>query len=1180
MVTKLKLPVVEHGKPLTVALGASTQCTLPRRTTKFQVSIEGFEPYESEAFIMPIPEGRDVLLGMPWLRFANPDIDWASLSIRPRASSQSMRFAQCSMPKHSISASAMLHYLRECPIHLQSGATRVVSVDDFADMLAEGDTEYCFFVDATLKQTPTTWDSLHGHPLEAILLRYKDTVFRDTLPQHLPQRKIDVTTEVDLTDDTPVAGKQFRVSPEMREAIRQWTRDMEAANIIRPSKSPYCAPTFCVRKKDGWRIVHDFRGINTKIRVPATPIPRKEDIFDAMSGAWYFSCMDLLWGFYQVRMREQDIPFTAFATPDGLYEYLVTPMGLSCSPAAFNRLMQTVFKDLQQFCQAYFDDLFVFTSSHDVTDHAVAVDAVLQRCLENELYIKLAKCVFASHEIPCLGDFIGRDGIRIDPKKTALIHDWPVPKNKQQMQSFLGTCNYVAKFCAGFAELIAPLVTTTVGLAAKDRVQLNDEQLECFATLKERLSTAPILAHPDHSRAFHMRMDACNYAVGGYLFQVDVTGKESIIAFGGRKLSKAELAYTTREKELLAALHGMRIWKPYLLDKPFYVSTDHRTIESLLTQSTCSQRLARWLNELALFKPLFKWIPGDTNSIADAVSRHPSFEPTEGSGVVSLADLLSAIATGDAEHDHAALLHVTELTTSSLLDQCRALYAADDYFGPLALALAAPESALTSASRCFCLQEGIIYFQVTRDAPPRVCVPDDPTLRDRILFEAHDSPTSGHPGRNRTLAAVSAKFFWPKMAQHVTKYVASCEMCQRTKSARERPLGLLNPLDIPANRWQDISMDFMTKLPRSTTGYDAIMVIVDRLTKRAHFLATTTKATAQSTACLFRDRYQPLHGLPLSIVSDRDVKFTSAFWRHLMAAQGTQLKLSSAFRPNTDGQSERLNQFIIAYLRVFIDPRQDDWDQHLGLAEFAYNSRFHASLGMTPFEADLGYIPRSALDLVLGTSIKAEPMKFLEHQQLILQSCHDSIHAAQVSMKYYYDRHRRTTTFTVGDYVLLDTSYLDPRHIGTTGVRKFAPQYIGPYQVLAATTPDTYKLALPPGLRLHDEFHVSRLRRYIEDTTPGRVNRVPRLITKDGDDGHQVKSILGQRKRQGRQQYLVQWFDSSIEPSWEPASALGQVQGLIDQFLAHQHRRGKDSSEGGTVRASCASATRNRTGSG
>ena len=158
-------------------------------------------------------------------------------------------------------------------------------------------------------------------------------------------------------------------------------------------------------------------------------------------------------------------------------------MELSCSAAAFNRLMQTVLKDLQHFCQAYFDDLFVFTSSHDVKDQAVAVEAVLQRCLENELYIKLAKCVFASHEIPCLRDFIGRDGIRIDLKKTALIRDWPVPKNKQQMQPFLGTCNYVSKFCEGFAELITPLVTTAVGLAAKDRVLLNDKQLGCFAAL-------------------------------------------------------------------------------------------------------------------------------------------------------------------------------------------------------------------------------------------------------------------------------------------------------------------------------------------------------------------------------------------------------------------------------------------------------------------------------------------------------------------------------------------------------------------------------------------------------------------------------------------------------------------------------------------------------------------------
>lgn len=206
--------------------------------------------------------------------------------------------------------------------------------------------------------------------------------------------------EIELADDIPVVRKQFRLSDSMKKAIREWTQEMLAAGIIRPSKSPYTSPTFCVKKPVGWRIVHNFRAINAKLKIPATPNPRKEDIFDAMAGGYFFSALDLIWGFFQVRLREQDIPFTAFSTPDGLFEYLVTPMGLACSPAAFNRLIQRVFEDLRGFCRAYFDDLFIFTKSTNVQDHLTALDNVLQRCQEQHLYVKLAKCTFCASEIP------------------------------------------------------------------------------------------------------------------------------------------------------------------------------------------------------------------------------------------------------------------------------------------------------------------------------------------------------------------------------------------------------------------------------------------------------------------------------------------------------------------------------------------------------------------------------------------------------------------------------------------------------------------------------------------------------------------------------------------------------------------------------------------------------------
>jgi len=339
--------------------------------------------------------------------------------------------------------------------------------------------------------------SLKDNPAYETLRKYADTVFRTELPSETPPVREGIEHEVQLKPGTtPVQ-----------------------AGIIRPSTSAFSAPTFCVKKPVGWRIVHDYRQLNLATILPAIPMPRKEDTFDAMSGSHWFSCMDLLWGYYQVKLRESDIPFTAFSTPDGLFEYLVTPMGLSGSPGTFNRLLQKVFRDLRDVMRIYFDDIYVYTQSEDVTEHVAALDRVLKRCEEQKLYVKLSKCQFCVDEIPCLGDFIGRKGVRMDPDKVNIITEWPVPKTKKQMENFLGTTVYVSRFCKDFAQFAGPLHECRKGKSSRDRIELDENQVRCFEELKKRLSAPSVLSLPDFSKPFGIRMDASNFAIGGSYFK-------------------------------------------------------------------------------------------------------------------------------------------------------------------------------------------------------------------------------------------------------------------------------------------------------------------------------------------------------------------------------------------------------------------------------------------------------------------------------------------------------------------------------------------------------------------------------------------------------------------------------------------------------------------------------------
>ncbi|OWZ00504.1 hypothetical protein PHMEG_00028288 [Phytophthora megakarya] len=411
----LQQPVTMLPEPLRVKLGGGQRVSIPRRTATITLSMDGFHEYDTKVFVMEIPEG-ETRRRAPTCRHRNDQLD------------------------------NLLFYAKDDYMS-SAGETKVISHRQFRCMQHDDDT-FCFTVriceetsGKAARQLRQGWDKLRCRPEEAVVVKNKNTVFRAELPNVAPRRSVDVEAEVELSDDTPVARKQFRLSDAMKVAIRAWTLEMLKAGIIRPSKSPYCAPTFCVKKAVGWRIVHDFRGINSKLRVPVTSVPRKEDIFDAMAGGYYFSAMDLLWGFFQVRLREKDIQYTAFSTPDGQFEYLVTPMRLACSPSAFNRMMQRVFSDQHSFCRAYFDDLFVFTKPPSLEIHLDALDKVLKRCEEQQLYIKLEKCTFCASEIPCLGDFFGRDGNRMDADKSRVSREWPLPCTRPQLQSFVGTCS-------------------------------------------------------------------------------------------------------------------------------------------------------------------------------------------------------------------------------------------------------------------------------------------------------------------------------------------------------------------------------------------------------------------------------------------------------------------------------------------------------------------------------------------------------------------------------------------------------------------------------------------------------------------------------------------------------------------------------------------------------------------
>ncbi|KAD6119103.1 hypothetical protein E3N88_10374 [Mikania micrantha] len=363
----------------------------------------------------------------------------------------------------------------------------------------------------------------------------------------------------------------------------------------------------------------------------------------------------------------------------------------------------------------------------------------------------------------------------------------------------------------------------------------------------------------------------------------------------------------------------------------------------------------------------------------------------------------------------------------------------------------------------------------------RMWVPRNGDIRARILHEAHKSRYSVHPGATKMYQDLRQDYWWPGMKFNVMQYVNRCLTCAQVKAEHQKPYGYVQPLEVPEWKWEHITMDFITKLPKTAKRHDTIWVIVDRLTKSAHFLPIRETYTSKRLSEVFVKEIVARHGVPVSIVSDRDTRFTSRFWKQFHDAMGTRLNISTAYHPQTDGQSERTIQTLEDMLRACIIDFGGSWDDHLPLVEFSYNNSYHSSIGMPPYEALYGRRCRTPVcwgevgQKEMGS--KAAVIDMAEKLRVIKAR----MKAAQDRQKSYADKRRRPIEFDVGDRVLLKVSPWK----GIIRFRKrgkLSPRYIGPFPIKARVGKVAYRLDLPEELNgIHPTFHVSHLRKCLAD---------------------------------------------------------------------------------------------------
>jgi len=627
----------------------------------------------------------------------------------------------------------------------------------------------------------------------------------------------------------PFVIRPYRYSPALKSEIEQQVSKMLQDGIIQHSTSPFSSSIVMTKKKDGsWRFCVDYRFLNALTLKRKFPLPIVDEFLDELSHASWFTKLDLRSGFHQILLKAGDAYKTAFSTHFGQYEFLVMPFGVTGGPGSFQAAMNSTLAPLLRRCALVFlDDILVYSTTWE--DHLAHIEAVFQLLAKDSWKVKPNKCTFAQRSIAYLGHIISAEGVGTDPAKIVAIQNWPTPASVKDLRSFLGLSSYYRKFVCHYGIISKPLTN----LLRKGTLFVWTYATEqSFQALKNALITAPVLALPDFSLPFAVETDASAFGIGAVLSQ-----QGHPLAYVSKELGPRTQGLSTYEKEYMAILLALEQWRSYLQHSEFTIYTDQKSLVELNTQHLHTAWQQKVFTKLLGFQYKIVYRKGVENSAADALSRHPAPQ---------------------------AQILALSVAVPQWLQSVTEAYAADEQAKHLLQQLAISDGSVGH----YTLTQGVIRYK------GKIWLGHNTALQHKVFQSLHTSAIGGHSGFPVTYARIKQLFYWPEMKLLLKNWVQSCSICAQAKPDRAKYPGLLQPLPIPDRAWQTISMDFIEGLPKSK-GFTTILVVVDKFSRYAHFLPLAHPFTALTVAHVFMDHIYKLHGMPTSIISDRDRIFTS-----------------------------------------------------------------------------------------------------------------------------------------------------------------------------------------------------------------------------------------------------------------------------------------------------------------
>ena len=978
-----------------------------------------------------------------------------------------------------------------------------------------------------IEQSNLDFNVCHGSDTEkkiiSDLLENNRDIFGDTVG-HL-QQAINVEHKIDLTTDQPIAMKPYRTSPLEQKIIKEQIEEMLENKIIQPSSSSYAFPVVLVEKKNGKkRFCIDYRKLNAVTIKDKHPLPI---ISDSLSMSFkktkYFSVIDLLSGYWNVMVKETDRHKTAFITTDGLYEWLRMPFGLSNSPATFQRFMQKVLQQyLYRSILVYLDDIIIFSNTFE--EHVEHLQEVFNKIREYKLKLSIEKCKFLCKEVVYLGHIVSREGILPCDDKVKAVRQFPIPSTKKELQSFLGLANYYRIFIKDYAHISDPLNKIT---GKKSKFNWSTECQNAFDTLKDKLTTAPVLARFNPEYENEMFTDACLIGFSAILGQRQ-DNKSKVIAYNSGMFNPAQTKYTITEKECYAVIYGYSKYHHYIHGLPVTVYTDHKPLEHIDKVKVPSERLYRWSNILSLYEHYVVYKEGKKHQNADALSRCPCDPPKPydiDHDLVHLVETKNEVAQDtsesdediqeDNDHESNELIntsgHTEPVETESekekvnKINRSKVIETMELKEDKISETDVDTIEALKREQKRdpFCLKyinafisnkkiKAIQKFKYENDIlfrrnftpfnQPKLDIVVPYVLRINILMELHDDPTTGgHLGITKTIYKVRQRFWWPNLIQTIHDYIVSCKSCQENKPDFDKSLGLANPDKPKEEPFHTVSIDVHGPInPPSTKGNKYIVLLVDHFTKWIELKAVKNIRT-DTIAQWLCDEVVLRHGGINFILTDNAKYFNSKYMTELIMALNSTHINSTPYAPQSNGIAEKSIGTIVRMLKHYVKKGVTDdlkvfrrWDTWLPRLQFAYNISVHTSTRWPPFTLlyqrevklplDIHYeIPR---DFKFGKTFVESLTDALDFVKFYMRD-------AQMENKRYYDEKHVHHEFNVGDLVGVK---LPNRMVGIS--ESLLNQIQGPFKVVEKVTPLVYRVQDADGKRAIKTLHIRRLKKW------------------------------------------------------------------------------------------------------